>query len=436
MDAAGLNDEPGGLEHNLRRALTDELHARPQEGLAAPVRISHFAMLTGETQAQVAADRAHLADLCNRHNVTPPPSDAKHFAADFGEFRLKWERHTEFTSYTVFAPGRFEDPFGRVASDRLPAEWRDAIPGELLVATTLAFAAEATIEDGVSNSGWFDRDSLCCSRVSDGAATLWTDFRIHNDGRSRFLVVDDGLTARRAGRLVQRVLDIETYRTLALLALPEARHIGPAIARIDNTLAHLSTTLSGMAGVSGERDLLDRLTGLAAEIEALQAATSYRFSAARAYEALVDARIREIREERVAGWQTIGEFMSRRFAPAMRTCHSAAYRLEQLSPRVARASTLLRTRVDIALEDQSQALLKSVEQSARRQLRLQQTVEGLSVVAISYYLLGLIAYATAALEGIAPFLSAKLVAGIALPIVVPAVWFGIRRLRRRHGSLD
>lgn len=426
----------GERETGLRKQLTDELHARPQEHISAPALVSHLALLTGEAGEAVTTDHAHLADLCNRFDVRPPPADAKHFTAEFGPLHFRWERHTEFTCYTVIAAGSFGDPFESAASDRLPATWLESVPGEPLVAATLAFTPEDAIVNDVPKSGWFAQESLCCSQVSDAMATVWTDFRIHDDGFSRFLVVDHGLTPRRAGRLIQRLLDIETYRTMALLALPEARRIGPEIARIDATLAQLSATLGRMTGVADERELLDRLTGLAAEMEGLQAATSYRFGAARAYEALVDARISELREARVAGWQTVGEFLSRRFAPAMRTCHSAARRLDLLSPRAARASTLLHTRVDIALEDQSHALLTSVERSARRQLRLQQTVEGLSVAAISYYLLGLIAYAAAALQGVVPFLSPKLAAGVLLPFVVAGVWFGIRRLRHRNVSLD
>lgn len=421
---------------DLRRLLTDELHARPHERIAAPTRVAHFAMLTGETAVAVAKDHAHLADLCSRFQITPPPPDAKHFTDDFVAFQLRWERHTEFTCYTVITTDRFEEPFQTLASDLLPRDWRRAIPGETLVAAVLAFAEEESIEDGVPASGWFVRESLCCSQVSDGMATAWTDFRIHDDGFTRFLVVDHGLSRRRAGRLIQRILDIETYRTMALLALPVARRIAPDIARIDDTLANLSATLARMTDTDDERDLLDKLTGMAAEMETLHASTSYRFGAARAYEALVDARIAELREARIAGWQTFGEFMSRRFAPAMRTCHSAARRLDQLSPRVVRASTLLRTRVDIALEDQSQTLLTSVERSARRQLRLQQTVEGLSVAAISYYLLGLITYAATALEGVYPSLSPKMAAGVALPFVVAGVWLGVRHLRKRHIAID
>jgi uncharacterized membrane-anchored protein len=317
------------------------------------------------------------------------------------------------------------------AAGPVPQAWLDAMPGELLVATSVTLARAAD-EPDVPGSGRLSRDSLCCTAVSDGAALVWTDFRIHEDGFSRFLVIDRGLSDRRAGRLVQRLLDIETYRTMAMLALPEAQRLGPAIAETGQRLTKLTVSMQAAAGAASDRALLDSLTALAAEVENLQAGSAYRFSAARAYDALVRARIAELRERRIEGWQTIGEFMDRRFAPAMRTCLSVADRLDRIAQRVNRAATLLRTRVDIAVEDQSQSLLSSVERSARRQLALQQTVEGLSVAAISYYVLGLIAYAAAALESIRPAVHAKLVTGAAIPVVILVVWLAIRRLRRRY----
>jgi uncharacterized membrane-anchored protein len=415
-------------QHGARHALTDELHARPYATLETPSRAIHIAVITGESAAADTADRAHLAELCGRHGVQPPDASMKHFSADFSAFRLKWERHTEFTAYTLFVTGAASD----AAAGPVPQAWLDAMPGELLVATSVTLVKEEDVPD-VPGSGRFSRDSLCCTAVSDGAALVWTDFRIHEDGFSRFLVIGRGLSDRRAGRLVQRLLDIETYRTMAMLALPEAQRLGPAIAETGRRLTQLTYSMQAATAVAAnDRALLDSLTALAAEVENLQAGSAYRFSAARAYDALVRARIAELRERRIEGWQTIGEFMDRRFAPAMRTCLSVADRLDRIAQRVNRAATLLRTRVDIAVEDQSQSLLSSVERSARRQLGLQQTVEGLSVAAISYYVLGLIAYAAAALESIRPAVHAKLVTGAAIPVVILVVWLAIRRLRRRY----
>lgn len=423
-------------QHDARHALTNELHARPYQTLAAPARAIHFAVVSGETPEAVAADRAHLTALCQRYGVNPPDAGKKQLNADLGTFHLKWERHTEFVTYTFFVVAAGDGPLTMTADGPVPRDWLEAMPGEMIVATVVVLTTETLRDDAVPQAGWFVRDSLCCAAVSDGAAIAWTDFRIHEDGFSRFLVQSDGLSPRRAGRLVQRLLDIETYRTMAMLAFPEAQRLGPAIAEIGERLTRLTESMQGDTVSSGDRGLLENLTGLATEVESLQAGSAYRFGAAVAYDALIRARIAELRERRVEGWQTIEEFMDRRFAPAMRTCRSVAERLNGLAERVNRASTLLRTRVDIALEDQSQSLLASVERSARRQLGLQQTVEGLSVAAISYYVLGLISYGMTAIEHINPAVPAKTITGLAIPVVIAAVWIGIRRLRQRYMRED
>ena len=141
-------------------------------------------------------------------------------------------------------------------------------------------------------------------------------------------------------------------------------------------------------------------------------------------------RIEELREERIEGIQTIAEFMDRRLAPAMRTCESVGERLEACATRLGRVSALLRARVEVALEAQNRDLLASMDRRARLQLRLQQTVEGLSVAAITYYVVGLIAYAAKAAHGVGLTLDPDLAAGLAVIPAALAVWWGVRRIRR------
>ena len=184
-----------------------------------------------------------------------------------------------------------------------------------------------------------------------------------------------------------------------------------------------------------ESELLIQLMQLSAEIERLNSQHSYRFSASRAYFALIRSRLTELREERVEGYQTIQEFLDRRLAPAMRTCESVEDRMASMSRRATRAANLLRTRVDFKLERQNQGLLTSMDRRAKMQLRLQQTVEGLSVAAITYYAVGLVGYAAKALMEFGLPVYPPLVQGIAVPVIAIGVWFGLRQARK-HSRLD
>lgn len=427
-------------EHSLRYALSNEFHARPFALLAPPERASHFAMLSDVSDE--AAVREHLLALCERYDVAHPAEGAKHFSADFGPFRLKWERHTEFTTYTFFRQGAFDDPFAKPVAGLVPAQWLGELPGELLVATHVAVAARDAPAPSADELGrWFVAESLCGSRPTGGAAVFWTDFQIHEDGFGRILVHDLSMGPRQAGRLVQRLLEIETYRSMAMLALPLAREVDPKVTAIEQGLAELLARLRDVETVEDERQLLDRLTRLSAEIEEISAKTAFRFSAASAYYALVEARVAKLREQRAEALQPISEFIERRLAPAMRTCDSIAARQEVLAERAARAANLLRTRVDIALEGQNRDLLKSMDRRARVQLRLQQTVEGLSVVAISYYVVSLVGYVAEAANEAGAALDVGLVRGLSIPVVALVAWLVVRRIRRkvmaaRKGSED
>jgi uncharacterized membrane-anchored protein len=420
-------------EHPLRMSLVNETHARPFLALVAPIRASHLAMMSGEGGA--AEDRAHLVALCERYGVGHPPEGANHYVAAFDGFSLKWERHTEFCTWTFLRAGGFVEPFAESAIAAAPPEWVEAIPGERLVATHAATIERTQSAPAADLLGqWLHMDYLAGSDVAGGKASVWTDFRIHADGFGRLVLHDKGLGERQAGRLVQRLLEIETYRTMALLALPVARETGPKIGRADRELLAVMDAMAGAAGIAEQRVLLDRLTSVSAEIERATGAADFRFGAARAYGDLVDKRIAELREARIEGLQTYREFMDRRFVPALRTCEATAERLAQMSRRLTRAGALLRTRVDIAVEAQNQDLLASMDRRAHLQLRLQETVEGLSVAAITYYLVGLCGYLFKALDAAGVHLDKDIATGVAIPIVALVVWYGLRRFRKSLGK--
>jgi len=217
---------------------------------------------------------------------------------------------------------------------------------------------------------------------------------------------------------------------LAMLALPLARDARRRVSEAEANVSEIVTRLAEIEGVEDERELLGRLSVLAAEAEAISAGTNYRFSAAKAYFELVMRRLGELREDRIIGLQPVGEFIERRLIPAMETVENVADRLENLSLRIARASDLLRTRVDVALEGQNRDLLRSMDRRARTQLRLQATVEGLSVVAISYYILSLVSYLAKGAKGMGVGLDPFIVVTMAFPVVIFGVWASVRRVRK------
>ena len=419
-------------EHPQRRVLVDEAHARPSLLLRAPLRLSHLAALNGE--GGQAADHAQVAALCRAFAVAPPPSDALHFTTRLGPLLFKWERHSEFSSYIVAAHGPFGQPFKNPPTDSLPADWLKEISGEIVAAVHIAVEPESTTDRTVEEtSALFDNNTVIGSAVQGGqarAARLWTDARVHADGFSRYLVKDLGMNQRQLGRLARRLLEIETYRILAMLALPLARAARPRVAALERDLTAAVRRLPEISTVEDENALLKGISTLAAEAEGVAATTAYRFSAAHAYAALVRQQVEELRESRLEWMQPVGEFLLHRLAPAMETCENVAARQESVSARIARASDLLRTRVNVAVEAQNRDLLRSMNRRARLQLRLQQTVEGLSVAAISYYLVGLVAYAAKAAHGAGVKVDPDLAAGLAIPVVLALVWFAVRRLRR------
>ena len=415
-------------DHPDRFALAEEAHSRPPEALETPTRATYVAVLIEQDDRE--REQAHLAALCELYAVAPPPPGATHFSAPLADLRVKWERHGEFSGYTFFATGRSPKPFSEPAAARLPPAWLAAIPGCTVVAAHAKLVPETNVlPDAAYLAAHFEGNVVVGAEIGDGAGLAYTDFKIHPDGFSRFLVVDRGFTPRQAGRTLQRLFEIEVYRMLALLALPIARRQSPRIVAIERSLAALTDGIA--QGRGDDEGLLHELTRLAAEVESGLVASQFRFGACRAYFELVTTRIGELREKRLPGIQTIEEFMERRFTPAVATCNTVSQRLHDLSERVAQASGLLSTRVDIARERQNQALLASMDRRAKLQLRLQQTVEGLSVAAIVYYVAGVVGYLAKALKAGGLHVEPDLIVGVIIPIVAVLVLVEVRHARQR-----
>ncbi|TFZ05652.1 DUF3422 domain-containing protein [Ramlibacter henchirensis] len=415
--------------HEQRAALHNEVHARPPEAMAAPLAISHVVMLCdGEERAH---SREHLAALLRDHHLPPPDEHGTHVRTELPGFRLRWELHTEFVTWTFSRPmadALLREP--REAIEPVPREWLRVLPGRVLCAMHVWVLPGGPADGGPHPKALLNEETLVGARVGDGACEAFTDFALHADGFSRMLLFAGSARPRQLGRLVQQLLEIETYRMAALLGLPAARGAAAVLGDAECELAELAAAIRA-AGRDQEPQLLDRLTRLAAKVESHYAATHARFSASAAYFELVDRRIADVGESPLPGLQTIREFMNRRLSPAAATCAWAVRRQSALSERVSRISNLLRTRVEIEQQQSSQGLLGAMNRRQGLQLKLQATVEGLSVAAITYYIAGLVAYLAKGAAGLGWPYSGEASAAVAIPVIAFAVWWSLRRLHAR-----
>jgi len=432
-----LPNNPYGLDlHPLRGALYDELHSRPFQVIPSPSRLTFLAVqIPSESREQ---EFEHFQKIYEHFGHRAPEEDGVCYEADFGQVRVRREKHLEFITYTFvnLDVEACADPFDCSGISRIPIEWLKALPGTVVVSFHVA------IEDARQQpepplpvvKSFFEGMRLVGSSPQDGDARVWTTFRLHSDGFGRFLIYNKKMSDSQLGRLTQRVMEIETYRLMALLGLPLARKYNPELTDMDRQLAETTSNLAANGDLD-ERILLGKLTDMAAWVEACRARTTFRFSATRAYHDLVLKRLAELREDEVSGHLTITEFMTRRLTPAVRTCESVSERLENLSRRIDRVSDMMRTRVELSIQGQNQELLASMDRRSKIQLMMQHTVEGLSVAAISYYLVGLLKYLIEALYNSGVAIDKSLTVGISVPIVVLVVWFATRKIHKKFLKL-
>lgn len=429
-------------DHPQRRNLASEVHNRPSVAVTAPAVVSCLAL----TDADPEAVFARVVALAAAQGLELPAPGAPHVILELPALRLKWERHSEFLSLTVVRALASEATAaaGDVPSafDALPDGWLAGLPGTVMAAADIVLLRADELPSGAALlSRCFEAGLPAGSSVMDGVAQVFTDFRLPASGRTRWLVLDHGMGPEQASRLAQRVAEIEIYRMMALLAFPLARTAFPELDGIEQRLARITTQTEALHARIGtadaqreERRLLDELTRIAAEVERSVAATSFRFSAAGAYWDIVQARVAEFRERRIGDSRTLAGFLARRMAPAMNSCLAAARRQEELSARVARASALLRTRVDIAREEQNLTLLAAMERRGKAALRLQQTVEGFSVAALTYYGAGLVGYIGRPLASALPWLRTEVLVAVSVPLIAALAWYSVRRIRRSIGE--
>jgi len=417
-------------DHPQRFALANELHARPFPSLLAPATAAFLAIKKPNDAAARDRDEdlKYLIKLLDRFGATHPQPGATHYQGQIGRHNLKWEQHTEFVTYTVFTEGLSPRPFDPAEFEVFPEDWLAAAPG-VRYTSALVRIVPRPDRDKITQhlKDWFVPESLAVSSVLDNSAVIAGDFRIDSAGHLRFAVFPgDDTGQQRIGRVVQRLCEIETYKSMSMLGFSRAKEMSEHMGRIEPRLM----SLIGEISETEAEETLNELLGISAQLEGMSAKASFRFGASKAYEAIVQQRIAVLREERYESRQSFAEFMMRRYDPAMRTVASTETRLQSLADRAMRAGELLRTKVDVARSAQNQSLLESMDRRADLALRLQETVEGLSVVAISYYAVSLAGYLFYPFTEAFGISKGMLMALLTLP-VVGVVWYMVRKIKAR-----
>ena len=437
MSLAGSEREFHARAYAERILLSNEWHARVGIRQSSPMRCSHVVSLRSDTT--VEHSRAAFAAFCRKHGASPPAEGARQHRVSVGSCQVKWEGHTETVSHTVMVPGNGQPAFSETALDFLDREKSRKLVDSMFVGVTIEVLQPFGSEDPHGHAmakSLLGSDTLYGGLMSEDAA-VWSSFKLDASGFLRILVMDLGLPEERLSQLLQRLLEMETYRMMAMMALPRAREAMASLDSLEPELNRIMDELERDHSEERQEEALMHITGIAAKVERIASTHAYRFAAARAYSDIVERRVADVDERPLEGQQRYTSFLMRSLSPAMRTCDATEKRLNELAQQVARAANLLDTMVDMVQKKQNQELLQSVAERSRMQLRLQQAVEGFSIFAISYYAVGLLAYGFSALKtmGMLPF-GETIGTGIAAPLVFGTVWVVVRSVRRRLASSE
>jgi uncharacterized membrane-anchored protein len=427
-------------EHPLRRTLSDELHARAFHDFDGAGRVIRFVFLVGNDDRAAVS---YINEFMVKNRLPALDGGTNFCRHEMAGYALRIERHTEFLTISFLqsglkvASGLATNAFDEGLLAHMPFAWARQTPAPLFHAIWVEvggkpprrLSQQTMIEHLQSRA-------VASNNFSDLAAQVHFAFDIDNSGFSRVVIFNSAIVASRMGRIVQRVVEIETYRLLALLGLSTVKTFSGRLGAAEDLVSNLTNDLAEQIKLpDGQvQTLLSILSTQAAEVEEIYSQTSYRLSATTAYLKILNARLDGMRLARLSGFQGVRGFLDRRMAPAMQSCSAFSERLSSLSRRISRAGQLLRTQTELIIQRQNRDLLQSMNERAKHQLRLQQTVERLSIAAVTYYGVGLVGYVAATLPIDRWGMSLTYIKAGAVPVIAFLVWLAIRQVRETASS--
>jgi len=422
-------------EYALRRVLSDELHARAFHDFDGAGRFIRFVYLVGSDDGNVVA---YVNKFLSGAGIAPIDAGEKFRRQDMVGYALRIERHTEFLSISFVEKGLRAknglpaNAFHEAGLQHLPFSWARNAPAPLFHAIWVEVGGNPP--RGLNQSRMLkilESRAVASNKFSDDAAQVHFAFDIDQAGFSRVVIFNQAIEASRMGRVVQRVVEVETYRLLALLGLATVKEYSGRLGLIEDVVSTLTNDLAEqIRQPDGQvQVLLSILSSQAAEVEDIYSKTSYRLAATTAYLNILTSRLDRMQMTRLPGFQGVRGFLDRRMAPAMQSCSAFAERLASLSRRISRAGELLRTQTELVIQRQNRDLLQSMDERAKHQLRIQQMVERLSIAAVTYYGVGLVGYVAVSLPIAEWGLSLTYIKAASVPAIAVAVWLTLRQVK-------
>jgi uncharacterized membrane-anchored protein len=399
------------------------VHARPVDIVSGPMRVRRLVLTMPEHPGAVDAALDGFRRFCRERGLEPPAPGSRQHGFSTASRHATWEFHNEFVTVTWQAPVDDPEDYPDDIGLEVLAE------GRLIGATRIDILAEARVPDRLLPG--FRLSSLCVAGIDGGAGEIATDFVADAAGFTRFEFAAGAMSPLRVSIMLRRLFEIDTYRVMTLLGLPLARTLSPEVRAAERELTGLIERLSDATSTEAVQASLAALHALSVRSGQIGERLTYRFAASKAYGEVLDSRLRALAEVPTSKGSSLSRHVGNRVDPALATCTALETRLRVLSEKIERGVGLLDARIGLDLQIQNRAVLETIARTAQSQFRLQRTVEGLSVIAITYYLLGILGYVLAGpVEWM--HLDKVIVLSLAAPIALISVWLVIRAVRRRH----
>lgn len=414
------------IEHELRRQVVTEMHLRKWPIVHPPCLIIQWvrSVLPEERDEEAL----HLHQQSGQPDTFLPPSFLEGMLQD--GIMFAWERQSEGSSLTLFFPNASMDSFIQPLLRqqwKTVEDWGEQFPGRVIRATRIWVANDDQEAECAVSAAGIESDEMVSCTIAN-RARLWSDFRIHANGYGSLVIAANGTDPRDLSRSLQRLQELGNYRNRALLGLPIAQQNWPELNEIEARLQEISSHLSDPERT--DDSLLMEISEIQERLTAVATATNFRMSATAAYATLVEERLEELESTTIRGHASLADFTQRRFRPAIRTCAALSSRVEILSARAGQITSLLRTRVETRIENQNAQLLSSMDRSAKRQLRLQELIENFSILALSYYAVGLLHYILLGLTGLSEEAKYRTTAAL-VPIILLIICLSVKTVKHR-----